>query len=101
MRTAQADVRENILSLRTTLAEHSGAIPALQEYVQEFGLQTGIDIELDNKVADQVNLSPLAETQLVRIIQEALTNIRKHARAEKVAGPIGDRGRASDGRSER
>ncbi|MBL1171479.1 MAG: GAF domain-containing sensor histidine kinase [Chloroflexi bacterium] len=79
---AQADVRENILSLRTTLSNEKGLIPALQEYVEEFGVQTGIQTQFLYELPNDPALSPLAETQLIRIIQEALANVRKHARAE-------------------
>lgn len=79
---AQADVRENILSLRTTLSNEKGLIPALQEYVEEFGVQTGIQTQFLCGLPNDPALSPLAETQLIRIIQEALANVRKHARAE-------------------
>jgi len=81
---AQADVREDILSLRTTLAGDIGLLPALQQYVAEFEVQTGIAVELLNTAASQPSLSPLAEAQLVRIVQEALTNVRKHAGASRV-----------------
>ncbi len=79
---AQADVRENILSLRTTLSNEKGLIPALQEYVEEFGIQTGIQMQFLCSLPNDPALSPLAEAQLIRIIQEALANVRKHARAE-------------------
>jgi signal transduction histidine kinase len=78
---AQADVRENILSLRTTLSGQAGLIPALQEYVGEFEVQTGIKTAIVNDLTTEPHLSPLAEAQLIRIVQEALTNVRKHARA--------------------
>ncbi|MCC7449318.1 MAG: GAF domain-containing protein [Anaerolineae bacterium] len=78
---AQADVRESILSLRTTLAGDIGLIAALEKYVDEFSVQTGIDVKLINGLHEQPALSPVAETQMVRIVQEALTNIRKHAHA--------------------
>lgn len=84
VRLAQADVRENILSLRTTLAGSTGLAPALQEYVQEFGIQTKTEARFVNALSDRPRLSPLAEVQLVRIVQEALTNVRKHARAQQV-----------------
>jgi signal transduction histidine kinase len=81
IKEAQADVRESILSLRTTLSGEIGLIPALQQYVGEFGVQTGIRAELISECDELPCLSPLAEAQLVRIVQEALTNVRKHARA--------------------
>jgi signal transduction histidine kinase len=84
IRAAHADVRENIVSLRTTLAGELGLLPALQQYVDEFGVQAGIEARLTGDVAAAPRLSPLAEVQLVRVIQEALTNVRKHAQAGEV-----------------
>lgn len=84
IKTAHADVRENILSLRTTLASQKGMVPAIQEYLQEFSIQTRLDIEFTNQLEQEVNLSSIAEVQLVCILQEALTNVRKHAQAKKV-----------------
>jgi signal transduction histidine kinase len=81
---AQADVRENILSLRTTLAGDAGLIPAVQEYCREFSVQTGIDVRFVNELGESPRLTPLAETQLVRIVQEALANVRKHSQAQQV-----------------
>lgn len=84
IKRAQADVRENILSLRTTLGE-SGSIDAtLREYVTEFGLQTGTTTEFVADIDDIRKLSPLAEVQMVRIVQESLANVRKHAQASHV-----------------
>jgi signal transduction histidine kinase len=88
---AQADVRENILSLRTTLSGEAGLIPALQAYVTEFGLQHGLEACLEVETSNSVHLSPLAEVQVVRIVQEALTNVRKHARASQVRVQLGCR----------
>lgn len=90
IKTAHADVRENILSLRTTLASQKGLIPAIQEYLQEFGIQTRIDVEFSNQLERDVSLSSIAEVQLVCILQEALTNVRKHAQAKKVTVKLGN-----------
>ena len=81
---AHADVRENILSLRTTLANDTGLIPAVEEYLKGFEIQTGIETELSVNVIGELNLSSVAEVQLVCILQEALTNVRKHACASQV-----------------
>jgi signal transduction histidine kinase len=89
---AQADVRENILSLRTTLAGDVGLVQALRQYVEEFSVQTGIDAELISEVDIVHGLSPLAETQLVRVVQEALANVRKHARAQHTQVRLSMRG---------
>lgn len=82
IKSAQANVRENILSLRTTLADGVGFLTALKQYIEEFGIQTGIHTTI---VADEeFELSPLTQTQAVRIVQEALTNARKHAQAAQI-----------------
>lgn len=79
---AQADVRENILSLRTTLSNEKKLVAALQEYAEEFGVQTGIQTRFVHTTPNDPALTPLAEAQLVRIVQEALTNVRKHSQAK-------------------
>jgi signal transduction histidine kinase len=85
VKAAHADVRDNILSLRTTLSGQTGLVRALAEYIRGFGLQTGLDVQLVDETDGEPGLSPLAEVQLVRVIQEALTNVRKHAVAQRVA----------------
>lgn len=81
---AQGDVRENILSLRTTLAGDAGLIQSLEQYAAEFSIQTGINAQFVNDLEEPPALSSLAETQLVCIVQEALANVRKHAQAGQV-----------------
>ncbi|MEJ2302291.1 MAG: histidine kinase [Anaerolineales bacterium] len=87
---AHADVRENILSLRTTLGHEKGLVPAIIQYLDEFSIQTGINIEFANRAGDELNLSSIAEVQLVCILQEALTNVRKHAKASHVEVSISE-----------
>ena len=84
VRVALADVRENILSLRTTLANEKGLVSAMGEYLEEFGIQTGIENRFVDEMEGELNLSSVAEVQLVCILQEALANVRKHARASQV-----------------
>jgi nitrate/nitrite-specific signal transduction histidine kinase len=84
IRLANADVRENILSLRTTLARERGLVSAVDEYLAEFGIQSGIETQFINQVEGELNLSSVAEVQLVCILQEALSNVRKHAGAGRV-----------------
>ena len=85
VQVAHADVRENILSLRTTLANEKGLIQSIEEYLEEFGVQSQIETQFTNKVKGELQLSSLAEVQLVCILQEALTNVRKHAQARRVS----------------
>lgn len=84
VQVAHADVRENILSLRTTLANDKGLVPAIDEYLVEFGIQTHVETQFINELADGIELASVAEVQLVCILQEALSNVRKHAQATEV-----------------
>jgi signal transduction histidine kinase len=81
---AHHEIRENIISLRTTLSNHEGLSTALKEYLVEFSIQTGIEAHVVSFCQPHIPISPLVETQLVRIIQEALANVRKHALACRV-----------------
>jgi len=84
IQVANADVRENILSLRTTLANEQGLVSAMGEYLAEFGIQTGIETSITNEIEGELNISSIAEVQLVCILQEGLANVRKHAHASQV-----------------
>jgi len=59
-------------------------LSAIDEFLEEFGIQTGIDTELVIDIDGDMKLSSIAEVQLVCILQEALTNVRKHSRASQV-----------------
>lgn len=75
------DIGESITGLRTNVTER-GLVHALQDYVDQFEERHGIPTSLrTDDAADQ--LSPLAALQLFRLIQEALTNVRKHAGARE------------------
>ena len=75
------DIEESITGLRTNVT-HRGLICALQEYVEQFEERHQIQTNLQaDDAANQ--LSPRASLQLFRFIQEALTNVRKHAAAHQ------------------
>ncbi len=81
--SANRDVREAITALRMTAPKGAEFVPMLEDFVQDFGLRNDIETEfLAVDGAHAIVLAPLAEVQLMRIIQEALTNVRKHARAQ-------------------
>ncbi len=80
---AFADVREAILGLRSSrVGAERDLAGALADYLERYRHQTGIDARLDLAPAVRgVRLAPAVEAQLLPIIQEALANVRKHARA--------------------
>lgn len=112
---AYADVREAILGLRSHMVEARDLAGVLATYLERYRLQSGVEavLEVDDE-ARAVALAPGAEAQLLRIVQEALSNVRKHAEARRVvvrlargASPAGatlraaidDDGKGFDGRS--
>jgi len=82
-REVYADLREAILGLRTETGPDRRLIPVLHEYVRRFSELSGVRAELvaEGDPARYV-FSPTTELHLMRIIQEALTNVRKHAMAD-------------------
>jgi signal transduction histidine kinase len=81
---AYSDVREAILGLRETVREDDGLEGSLREYLRKYSRQTGIAASLTCEGDTRRALSPRAEVQLLRVVQEALTNARKHADATRV-----------------
>ena len=78
-RDAYEDLRHSITDLRTPVALGGGVRRAMREYVERFSLQTGIDVHFTGHTGVPAVLSQEAEAHLMRIVQEALNNVRKHA----------------------
>jgi nitrate/nitrite-specific signal transduction histidine kinase len=92
---AYADVREGILALRTTIGPGRAFQKSLEEYLVRWKEQSDVEATLRFEPGPSLEaLQPMAELQLLRIIQEALANVRKHAGARQVEVCIAS---ASDG----
>lgn len=78
-RQAYTDVRESIIGLRTLPGPRQSLADVLREYLDRWQEMSGVPTSL--KIEGDIRLLPSAELQLVRIVQESLTNVRKHARA--------------------
>ena len=76
------DAREAILGLRVSAYGGPGLVGALREYVQRFSEQSGLDTRVVIGEGWPSNLPTSVEIQVVRIVQEALSNVRKHAAAQ-------------------
>ena len=81
-REAYGDLRQSIVDLRTPPS--GGLRRTLREYLERFSLQTGIRCHFEGHQGSAAMLSPSAEVQLIRIVQEALTNVKKHAPGAEV-----------------
>jgi signal transduction histidine kinase len=84
-RAAQVDVRREIGKLSNHGDAADGFLGTLRNLTQAFGSSCGIRIDLTlPEELPAISLAPTAEMQLVRIVQEAFANIRKHADAKHV-----------------
>ncbi len=80
---ATASIREICADLRPPVLDYAGLPAALEGYARQFTKRTGIAVLLDCTQRD-VRLAPELESMLFRIVQEALTNCAKHARAASI-----------------
>jgi len=78
---ARLDTRESIELLRNYTG--GGFMPNLKGYLKQLGQENNLIFRLDTE-EDQLRLGAPAELELMRICQEALSNVRKHAGASHV-----------------
>lgn len=78
-RQAYSDVRESIVGLRTLPTPKHTLGEVLEEYLENWQAMSGVSTTLTLEI--DVPLRPSVQLQLVRVVQEALTNVRKHAKA--------------------
>lgn len=82
---AYTDVREEIFKLRTTISPGNGLLPTLTDYLSDYQVHYGLETKLLCECDSLADVPDEVATQLIRIIQEALTNVRKHAHASRAS----------------
>ena len=80
---AYTDVREEIFNLRTSVSTRIGLLPTIHKYLDEYRTHYGVETELFYEDEKLTEFTTEVASQVLRIIQEALTNIRKHANAHQ------------------
>jgi signal transduction histidine kinase len=84
-RELSVDVREAILGLKMAGQSGAGLAATLEDFVTQFSRLCGLPIELVIAPAvDGLSLTVETELQLLGIVQESLTNVRKHASATHI-----------------
>ncbi|HEU5277976.1 MAG TPA: GAF domain-containing protein [Gaiellaceae bacterium] len=78
------DVRRLAVQLRPKALDDFGLVPALERLVQTFSETSGIEVDVEARLGEK-RLPSEVETTLYRIVQEALTNVVKHAEATEVS----------------
>jgi PAS domain S-box-containing protein len=78
------EVRRIVMDLRPSILDDLGILATINWFCREFQkVYTGIRIEVDIDVQENIIPSPL-KTVIYRILQEALNNVAKHSRADRV-----------------
>ncbi|MFP3563294.1 PAS domain S-box protein [Paraburkholderia sp. SIMBA_030] len=78
-----ASVRRIAADLRPVMLDDLGLIPAIEWLANDFTNRYGIEVERRIEVGD-TSFTPAGATTLFRIVQEALTNVARHAEATLV-----------------
>jgi signal transduction histidine kinase len=86
-----ANLRGIISDLRPSLLDDLGLAPAIDAMVargRAAGLEITSEIALAGTGSGHVELDPELETTVYRIVQEAVTNVAKHARADSARAAV-------------
>ncbi len=75
------EIHRLAVELRPKALDQLGLARAVENYVHEFGERVGLNVRFEASGLDGVRLPGEVETALYRLIQEALSNIAKHAEA--------------------
>jgi len=78
-----ADLRMSIFDLRTGINDTVGLGAALSEHAQRIGGQSGLAVHASIDESPK-RLPITVEVELLRIVQEAITNVRRHANASNL-----------------
>lgn len=74
-----ARARKMSLDLRPATLDHLGLLSALLWHIKQYGAQTQVHVEFKHSGLEGRRFPPEIETAAYRIVQEALTNVARHA----------------------
>jgi len=83
-RSIYVDVREAILGLSSPVEPAGGLVAAIRDYAERFAEASKLAVHVDAQPDAGSALEPEVEDDLFRSVREALTNVRKHAEAQRV-----------------
>jgi signal transduction histidine kinase len=81
-------IRNLMSNLRSPVLDDYGLVAAIDLYGKQWSSRTGIDIAVRGPETD-THLPAHVENAMFRIVQESLTNVVKHAKAEQVVITVG------------
>ena len=88
--SALQDVRRLAVELLPAVLDDFGLVPALERLIESYAEQSGIRVDFHSALGE-ARLPSDVETALYRVVQEALTNIAKHANAGSVSVSVARR----------
>ena len=77
-------VRELSLDLRPAMLDNLGLLPTLLWHFERYTSQTNVKVTFEHIGLEGRRFAPRVETTAYRIVQEALTNVARHAGAGRV-----------------
>ncbi len=83
-RSIYVDVREAILGLSSPVEPAGGLVAAIRDYAERFAEASKLAVHVEAQPDAGSALEPEVEDDLFRSVREALTNVRKHAEAQRV-----------------
>jgi signal transduction histidine kinase len=78
-------VRQISLDLRPAMLDDLGLLPTLLWFFDRYKLQTEVEVEFSHTGMEGRRLPPAVETAAYRVVQEALTNVARHAAVKRVS----------------
>ena len=82
--TLSGELHEVAVQLRPPALDNLGLERALRSHLDEWSERHGIEVEFEADPLDETSLTGEIEATIYRIVQEALTNVVKHANATRV-----------------
>jgi two-component system nitrate/nitrite sensor histidine kinase NarX len=82
LETALVEARHAISTLRSE-PQGTSTVDAIAQYAEEFSQVSGLEVEVDGDEQLPV-VGPKVRVELLRVVQEALNNVRKHAQASHI-----------------
>ncbi|MGB8706981.1 MAG: histidine kinase [Dehalococcoidia bacterium] len=82
-RKSLAEARRSVWNLRPQALEQQPLADAIKQEVDRFSQSTGVNVKF-NILGDRRDLPPELEAGILRIFQESMANVRKHAKATEV-----------------
>jgi len=79
------NVRNICGRLRPQVLDDLGLIAALTWHFKTFGARSNLLVDFEHNSVDEKRINPLLQSTIFRVIQEAITNVARHARTDRAS----------------